>query len=427
MKNTKYKLGELVEVTRGASLSGQFYAEEGKLIRLTLGNFNMNGGGFKENTSKTDLYFTGTVRDEFILNKGDIITPLTEQSLGLLGTTARIPESGKYIQSQDVALVRCKKGLLDPNFCYYLISSSIVRQQLSAAAQQTKIRHTSPEKIKDCTVWVPDFDVQKNIGRILTDIDNKIAINRQINDNLEAMAKQLYDYWFVQFDFPNEDGKPYKSSGGAMVWNEKLKREIPIGWTCCSIKEMCDINKKTINKDEHKQIEYLDTGSITQGHISNTEIYRVDMAPSRAQRKVEDLSILYSSVRPRLLHYGILSTPKENFIVSTGFVTLDAKCKNMALMVYYFLTSNTITEHLASIADTAVSSYPSISPDDIANLDIVIPSNDIIQKYNDIVEPMFRKMSTLRKEIDSLTKQRDELLPLLMNGQATVNYHLSAC
>ena len=191
MKMTKYKLGELVEVTRGASLSGQFYAEEGKLIRLTLGNFNMNGGGFKENTSKTDLYFTGTVRDEFILNKGDIITPLTEQSLGLLGTTARIPESGKYIQSQDVALVRCKEGLLDPNFCYYLISSSIVRQQLSAAAQQTKIRHTSPEKIKDCTVWVPDFEVQKNIGRILTDIDNKIAINRRINDNLSWLDRSL--------------------------------------------------------------------------------------------------------------------------------------------------------------------------------------------------------------------------------------------
>ena len=269
------------------------------------------------------------------------------------------------------------------------------------------------------------LEKQNQIIASLASIDEKIKVNRQINDNLEAMAKQLYDYWFVQFDFPNEEGKPYKSSGGAMVWNERLKREIPIDWTCCSIKEMCDINKKTINKDEHKQIEYLDTGSITQGHISNTEIYSVDMAPSRAQRKVEDLSILYSSVRPRLLHYGILSTPKENFIVSTGFVTLDAKCKKMALMVYYFLTSNTITEHLASIADTAVSSYPSISPDDIAYLDIVIPSNDIIQKYNDIVEPMFRKMSTLRKEIDSLTKQRNELLPLLMNGQASVNYHLS--
>ena len=190
MKLRKYKLGDLVEVTRGASLSGQFYAEEGELIRLTLGHFNMNGGGFKENTSKTDLYFTGPVKEEFILKKGDIVTPLTEQSLGLLGTTARIPESGKYIQSQDVALVRCKEGLLDPNFCYYLISSSVVRQQLSAGAQQTKIRHTSPDKIKDCTVWAPEIDEQKKIGRILSDIDDKIALNRQINDNLRASRAQ---------------------------------------------------------------------------------------------------------------------------------------------------------------------------------------------------------------------------------------------
>ncbi len=191
MNLRKYKLRELVDVTRGASLSGQFYAEEGELIRLTLGNFNMNGGGFKENTSKTDLYFTGTVRDEFILNEGDIITPLTEQSLGLLGTTARVPEGGKYIQSQDVALVRCKEGLLDPNFCYYLISSPMVRQQLAAGAQQTKIRHTSPDKIKDCIVWVPNFDEQRKIGRILTDIDKKIALNRQINDNLPMLDRSL--------------------------------------------------------------------------------------------------------------------------------------------------------------------------------------------------------------------------------------------
>ena len=314
------------------------------------------------------------------------------------------------------------------NYCPQFIKYSIdnLYDYLVGISSGSARDNLSQAELKDLELIVPQTRKEQEVlASTLSLLDKKIELNRQINDNLEAMAKQLYDYWFVQFDFPNEEGKPYKASGGAMVWNERLKREIPIGWTCCSIKEMCDINKKTINKDEHKQIEYLDTGSITQGHISNTEIYNVDMAPSRAQRKVKDLSILYSSVRPRLLHYGILSKPKENFIVSTGFVTLDAKCKKMALMVYYFLTSNTITEHLASIADTAVSSYPSISPDDIAYLDIVIPSNDIIQKYNDIVEPMFRKMSTLRKEIDSLTKQRDELLPLLMNGQASVNYHLS--
>lgn len=191
MNLKKYKLGELVEVTRGASLSGQYYSESGEYIRLTLGNFNMNGGGFKENTSKSNLYFTGTVKDEFILNEGDIITPLTEQSIGLLGTTARIPESGKYIQSQDVALVRCKEGLLDPNFCYYLISSVTVRQQLSAGAQQTKIRHTSPDKIKDCTVWIPSYENQKKIGRIMSDIDAKINLNRRINDNLLMLDRLL--------------------------------------------------------------------------------------------------------------------------------------------------------------------------------------------------------------------------------------------
>ena len=334
-----------------------------------------------------------------------------------------------YVVSTKLMVLRKYNEDVDLEYFYYCLTNQPFLDILQRRAENRigSFPQITFDLLSEYAFPIPPISEQKRISSVISTLDKKIALNRQINQNLEAMAKQLYDYWFVQFDFPNEEGKPYKSSGGAMAWNERLKREIPIGWTCCSIKEMCDINKKTINKDEHKQIEYLDTGSITQGHISNTEIYSVDMAPSRAQRKVEDLSILYSSVRPRLLHYGILSTPKENFIVSTGFVTLDAKCKKMALMVYYFLTSNTITEHLASIADTAVSSYPSISPDDIAYLDIVIPSNDIIQKYNDIVEPMFRKMSTLRKEIDSLTKQRDELLPLLMNGQASVNYHLSAC
>lgn len=183
----KYKLGDLIEVTRGMSLSGQYYAEDGELVRLTLGNFNMNGGGFKHNTSKTDLYFTGPVKREYILNEGDIITPLTEQSIGLLGTTARIPESGKYIQSQDVALIKCKADLIAPDFCYYLVSSKLVRRQLSVSAQQTKIRHTSPDKIKECVVWIPELHEQKKIGRLLTEIDAKIELNRSINQNLPTL------------------------------------------------------------------------------------------------------------------------------------------------------------------------------------------------------------------------------------------------
>ena len=407
MKMTKYKLGELVEVTRGASLSGQFYAEEGKLIRLTLGNFNMNGGGFKENTSKTDLYFTGTVRDEFILNKGDIITPLTEQSLGLLGTTARIPESGKYIQSQDVALVRCKEGLLDPNFCYYLISSSIVRQQLSAAAQQTKIRHTSPEKIKDCTVWVPDFEVQKNIGRILTDIDNKIAINRRINDNLEAMAKQLYDYWFVQFDFPNEEGKPYKSSGGAMVWNEKLKREIPQGWNDCKIKDFMRIftGKKDVSKAVPGNYKFF---SCAPEPISSNEyIY-------------DGYAVLVSGNGSYTGRVGFYKG-KFDLYQRTYACVLDEDEHNIS---FFYYTLRYLFQPIYSGGKHG-SSIPYIVLGDLADFRFAF-NETICTKFVDAAKPMFDEQLLRQTEIEALTKQRDELLPLLMNGQASVNYHLSA-
>lgn len=182
----KFKLGELIDVTRGMSLSGQYYSDHGKYIRLTLGNFDLNYGGFKTNSAKSNLYYTGPIRNEFILNKGDIITPLTEQTPGLIGTTAFIPESDKYIQSQDVALIRCKKNKLYPKFCYYLISSDVVRKQLSASAQQTKIRHTSPDRIKDCYVWVPEYEVQKKVGDLLFNIDHEIAQLNQINRNLST-------------------------------------------------------------------------------------------------------------------------------------------------------------------------------------------------------------------------------------------------
>ena len=418
MKMTKYKLGELVEVTRGASLSGQFYAEEGKLIRLTLGNFNMNGGGFKENTSKTDLYFTGTVRDEFILNKGDIITPLTEQSLGLLGTTARIPESGKYIQSQDVALVRCKKGLLDPNFCYYLISSSIVRQQLSAAAQQTKIRHTSPEKIKDCTVWVPDFDVQKNIGRILTDIDNKIAINRQINDNLEAMAKQLYDYWFVQFDFPNEDGKPYKSSGGAMVWNKKLKREIPQGWTAANIFDELSVQygfpfSTDLFTEEPTNIPVVRIRDILENSVS---AYSREEADEKYKLQKQDLLIGMDGN----FHMNYWNDNVSYLNQRSVRLRANPNSTVSILQARYDIAPHIKAKELRAKGSTV----GHLSDKDLKELFVLVsPNADFRNKFDSILAEIIEN----RCEIESLTKQRDELLPLLMNGQATINYHLSAC
>ena len=416
MKLSKHKLGELIEVTRGASLSGQFYAEEGEFVRLTLGNFNMNGGGFKENTSKTDLYYTGTVKDEFILNKDDIITPLTEQSLGLLGTTARIPESGKYIQSQDVALVKCKKGLLDPNFCYYLISSSVVRQQLSAGAQQTKIRHTSPDKIKDCTAWVPELEVQKRIGRILYDIDEKIALNRQINDNLEAMAKQLYDYWFVQFDFPNEEDKPYKSSGGAMVWNEKLKREIPEGWKVANVFDELSVQygfpfSTELFTEEPTNIPVIRIRDILENSVSAYSEEEVD-----EKYKLQKQDLLVGMDGNFHMNYW-----NDNVsYLNQRSVRLRAKSKSAVsiMQAKYDIAPYIKAKELRAKGSTV----GHLSDKDLKELFVLVsPNVDFRYKFNSILAEIIEN----RCEMIELTKQRDELLPLLMNGQASVNYHLS--
>lgn len=416
----KYKLGELVDVARGASLSGDYYSTKGEYIRLTCGNFDYRNNCFKENTSKDNLFYTGAFKAEFLLEKGDIITPLTEQAIGLLGTTARIPESGKYIQSQDIALIRCKTDRIDPTFCYYLISSRLVRNQLSAAAQQTKIRHTSPDKIKACTVWIPELDNQKAIGRLLASLDEKIQLNKRINDNLEAMAKQLYDYWFVQFDFPNEEGKPYKSSGGAMMWNEKLKREIPKAWYADNI---CKIANILSGGTPSKAVgDYWNNGTIPFFGPTdyNGNVFQIKTADHITQKGLEHCAsslfeegIVIITARGSIGKLVIVGTPMA---MNQSCYALQSKEGEFEYL--YFLTTQLID---CLKAKGSGSVFKSIIASDIEHSILCVATENIVSDFCKKVKPLFEKLKTNTIEIAELTKQRDELLPLLMNGQASVN------
>ncbi|MDC2206067.1 restriction endonuclease subunit S [Bacteroides thetaiotaomicron] len=426
MKLTRYKLGEILNVTRGASLSGEFYATEGEYIRLTCGNFDYQNNCFKENKSKDNLYYVGDFRSEFLMEEGDIITPLTEQAIGLLGSTAIIPESGKYIQSQDVAKIVCKEDLLDKNFAFYLISSALVKQQLSAAAQQTKIRHTSPDKIKDCTVWIPELSEQKRIGKLLRSIDSKIELNRQINQNLEAMAKQLYDYWFVQFDFPNEEGKPYKSSGGKMVWNEKLKREIPEGWNISLIKDIATTysggTPKSTNIEyyDNGEIAWINSGELNSPIITKTTNYITKCGLENSSAK------LYPSNSILVAMYG--ATAGKVSLLTFEACSNQAVCgviptiENMLYYVYFHISS--LYSHFITLSTG--SARDNISQDTIKNILLPIPTRNILKLFDEKIGSIYQTIVNNYQQIDSLTKQRDELLPLLMNGQVSVNSDLSA-
>ena len=418
----KYKLGELIEVTRGASLNGNYYAVSGKYIRLTCGNFDYRNNCFKENTSKDNLYYTGDFRAEFLLDKGDLITPLTEQAIGLLGSTAWIPESGKYIQSQDIAKITCKEELLDKKFAYYLFSSNMVKQQLSAAAQQTKIRHTSPDKIKDCIVWLPSLAEQKQIGQLLSYIDHKIALNRSINHNLEAMAKQLYDYWFVQFDFPDENGKPYKSSSGKMVWNEKLKREIPEKWHCGNLFEIATFTnglacQKFRPKDGEVPLPVIKIREMHDGISSDTEEVSSNIPESV---KVYNGDVLFSwsaSLEVMLWACGLGGLNQHIFKVTSA--------NDFPKSFYYFQLLNYV-DVFKKMAEARKTTMGHITQDHLQQSTIAIPDNkDIVDKFEKRISPIFAQMVKLQEEIQRLSNQRDELLPLLMNGQVSLNYDLS--
>lgn len=421
MQLLKYKLGELLDVSRGASLSGEFYSSEGELIRLTLGHFDYQNGGFKENTSKDNLYFVGPVKSQFILNEGDIITPLTEQTPGLLGSTAMIPESGKYIQSQDVALIRCKEDKLDSMFCYYLLPSKIVKSQLGAAAQQTKIRHTTPDRIKDVIVFIPELEEQRRIGATLHSIDRKIALNREINRNLEAMARQLYDYWFVQFDFPDENGRPYKSSGGKMVWNERLKREIPENWDVITLADIV-----TVKDGTHDSPKPTEDGMflITSKHLTNNGIdfgnanyiSIEDFEAINRRSKVETGDILFSMIGTIGNKYHVFE--KEiAFAIKNMALIKSSSTPEIQYYIWHCLSSIDYLRYEPNALSGSIQKF--LSLDAMRNIPILFNEN-MCMEFNSNISNMFVAISNNQNQISVLSHQRDELLPLLMNGQVSV-------
>ena len=329
--------------------------------------------------------------------------------------------------SSDVLVFRAKDGH-SSEFLFATLLQDSFYDYVMQGAKGSKMPRGDKEQIM--RYEMPTLSIaEESIGKFIMDINRKIRLNEQINQNLEAMAKQLYDYWFVQFDFPNEDGKPYKSSGGEMVWNEKLKREIPKGWNVLKLGEHCSFNKRTSNGYFNHPILYLDTSNITNNTIDELQFLNPssDIIPSRARRLVQEGDIVYSTVRPNLKHFGIIMNPDYNMVVSTGFAVITANWSAYRYFIYQFLTQAATVENLSTIAQSAVSAYPSINTSDIENLDLVVPPDSMIEKYAKTACRLYLQIDTNYKEIKSLTKQRDELLPLLMNGQVSVNSDLSAC
>ena len=414
MKFSKYKLGELLRVTRGASLPGTGYADEGRYLRLTLANFHEEGG-FKDFKSTQGKYFVEAFDNRFLMQKGDLITPLTEQSPGLLGSVAFIPCDGLYIQSQDVGLITCNTEKLDKTFAYYLFLTRSVREQISARSQQTKIRHTSPDKIADVEVYIPDLPTQLRIAGVLGSIDEKIELNRKKIAELEALAKTIYDYWFVQFDFPDANGKPYKSSGGKMVWNEQLKREVPEGWEVGPILNISEL--KVGGTPSKKEVSYWNgnipfwgptdfKSGIFQFHTAET-ITNMGFEHCSSDMLNEDATII--TARGSI---GKVAMAGRSMAMNQSCFAFEAY-NNCSPFVYHL--TRQLVAHLKNTSTGSV--FNAFVASDLKNVFLLLGDSHVRRAYSELVQPMFDGIKAAVKTIDDLTGLRDSLLPLLMNGQ----------
>ena len=264
---------------------------------------------------------------------------------------------------------------------------------------------------------VPTLSKQHEIVKEYNVIQNRLDLNNKLIQKLEETAQAIYKQWFVDFEFPDENGLPYKRYGGEMNYNEELEKEIPRGWEVKTVGDVSNCNVSTLTpKDKFETIEYLDTSSITNNEIEDFQILNLiyDEIPSRAKRKVKHKDIIFSTVRPNLRHFGILENPKSNMIVSTGFAVLTPSYPDVSgELIFLLITNEENLQSLQARAEMSVSTYPSINSDDLLNIHFLLPNNAILLKSAKIFKSQFELADTYRKENKSLRSMKDLLLSRL--------------
>jgi len=310
------------------------------------------------------------------------------------------------------------KSICDVDYIYYYLKHHF--QEIEGLGTGTTFKEVSKGSLLHLGISIPPLEEQQIKARLLSCIDAKIALNRSINHNLEAMAKQLYDYWFLQFDFPDENGKPYKSSGGKMVWNKKLKREIPEGWEVDIIQNIATTysggTPKSANKEYYKNgtIAWINSGELNSAIITQALNYITERGLNNSSAK------LYPANTVLVAMYG--ATTGKVSLLTFEACSNQAVCgvipnmKEMQHYVYLYLSS--LYCHFINLS--IGSARDNISQEIIKNMLLPIPSTDVILMFENKVKHVYKVIIEKKKQINTLTKLRDSLLPLLMNGQASL-------
>lgn len=319
-----------------------------------------------------------------------------------------------YVVSTKLMVLRRLNDRLNNDYLYHFLTNKNTINYLQSRAENRigSFPQITFEIVKGIKIWLPKLNEQQKIAKVLSDLDAKIELNNKINIELEAMAKLIYDYWFVQFDFPDKNGKPYKSSGGKMVYNKELKREIPEGWKDGELK---DISNLTMGQSPPGE-SYNEEGKgiiFYQGCTDfGNRFPSVRKFTTQPTRYAQEGDILLSVRAP----VGTLNIAKEYCCIGRGLAALNSKDNCIAYLYGVMMNLKQIFDNRNGTGTT----FGSITKDDLFSLKVILPSNDILKNFNKIFSPVFEKQNKIELENQKLAKLRDWLLPMLMNGQVKV-------
>ncbi len=334
---------------------------------------------------------------------GDILI----SAAGTLGKTVIFDGKPSYFQDSNIVWVDNDEKTVINSFLYYFYQTNPWIKTTGST-----INRLYNNDIKNLEISFPDLIKQQSIAAILSALDKKIALNKQINARLEEMAKTLYDYWFVQFDFPDANGKPYKSSGGDMVFDETLKREIPKGWEVKSLNQVADIVMGQSPDGASYNLEQEGTIFFQGSTDFDWRFPNVRQYTTSPTRFAQTGDILLSVRAP----VGDLNIAPFECCIGRGLAALRSKSGNNSFLFYVMKYFKTVFER----RNTEGTTFGSITKDDLHSLKLVAPADNVLEKYNEIASKYDEMIFIRSQQNHQLTQLRDFLLPMLMNGQVSV-------
>lgn len=366
---------------------------------------------------------------EIQLKEKDILIS-KDGTLGKIGYVKNLT-SPSTVASGVFVLRNTKESIIDTDYLYHFLKSNYFKFFISRIkAQGSTINHLYQRDLSQFTLEVPLLKTQKKIASVLSIIDDKIELNNKINTELEKMAKTIYDYWFVQFDFPEKNGMPYKSSGGKMVRNEILKRDIPEGWEVKTldgcVEKIIDYRGKTPKKlGSDWSNNPNDFIALSAKHVKNGRLIDLQDANRVDERlyniwmkdHLKEGDILMTSEAPCGEFFYLMG--KTNFCLSQRLFAIRANKEivNHSYLYYELSSGNGFSQILGKVSGSTVFG---IRQDELRTVNILIPDKKLQMFFNEIATPVFQKIRNNDYQNQELKELRDWLLPLLMNGQVVI-------